>query len=146
MAFDVNSLGGKLIDNKELLKLIEQGGGGGGSSAFEIRSGDNVFMPMPFGDYEVEPYTFEQLGALWEEHNGNIIVRHVAEELPPSRLYFRNNRYETQSFSIITYGGLSDGLGVSTQYICLTSDGYLQDTESELYGYHTWVVSAQNDD
>ena len=28
MAFDVNSLGGKLIDNKELKKLIENGGGG----------------------------------------------------------------------------------------------------------------------
>lgn len=31
MAFDVNSLGGKLIDNQELKKLIEQGGGGGDS-------------------------------------------------------------------------------------------------------------------
>ena len=35
--FDVNSLGGKLIDNQELKKLIEQGGGGSSSeSPFDL--------------------------------------------------------------------------------------------------------------
>ena len=36
MAFDVNSLGGKLIDNQNIKKALESGGGGGGADFFMV--------------------------------------------------------------------------------------------------------------
>ena len=36
MAFDVNSLGGKLIDNQNIKKALESGGGDGGADFFMV--------------------------------------------------------------------------------------------------------------
>lgn len=64
MAFDVNSLGGKLIDNQELKKLIENGGGGGSANPLE------PYPLFPKATKTTEIFVYEELEYMGFLFNG----------------------------------------------------------------------------